>query len=264
MDDPERQKAVVRVVTSRNLLRRFPSKLWLTGVLALLIAGPRFRQIAGKADPARNELAEEEVDCPPDEQVALERMVAGRFSTALREEWPGRRELVAAEELMPDYLYSRWHGLLELFDQGGMAVVMGHEATDYFRHLSHAIGRFAAKKQVARFWRTYRSIKAQGFREGSDERPLILIKAGSARVRVDGAHRSSILRHLGFQVFPSYVLGRKDLDLWAPQSEDERRAVEWFLRKGASQEHETPVSTISGYAGRGEMDQSVPGDGSTQ
>ena len=161
-------------------LRRFRSRLWLTSVLALFVVGPRLGQVAGKADPADTELAKQEVDLPPEEQVALERMVAQRFSTTPREVWPGRRELVHVKDLMPDYLYSRWQGLLELFDQGGMAVVMGHEGTDYFRHRAHGKGRFAAKKQIARFWRTYRSIKARGFRRRADRARRKLSRSAAA------------------------------------------------------------------------------------
>ncbi len=135
--------------------------------------------------------------------------------------------MVEVRKLAPDYLYRRWLNLLHLFDQGWLAVVLGHEDTDYFAHQCRANGPISAKRKVAKFWRTYRSIKANGFQEKG--RPLILLESTAAHIRVDGAHRSIVLRHLGLKQVPAWVVGAEELPSWSTDSEHQRRAVDWFL-----------------------------------
>jgi hypothetical protein len=198
-------------------------------MVAALLVGTMVRRLAGDHVGKSKKILERYVDQPPVEQGVLERMVAHRFSTTPRDRWPGRLESVPIGTIMPDYLYLRWLSLLHLFDQGALSVIMGYEDTDYYRHQVNVNGAVYAKKKVAKFWRTYRSIKSQGFQENEKELPLILLQCGSATVRVDGAHRSSVLRHFGFKSLPAYVLGIADLRSWPVESEEQRRAIEWFL-----------------------------------
>ncbi|MDW7712330.1 MAG: hypothetical protein SCH98_17830 [Deferrisomatales bacterium] len=219
----------INVGKAGRAARRFV-RLDLFLLLPLMLAVPKCKQLFSRVSRTVDDPAQPIADPPPREQKVLELMIGRYFFHAERGDWPGHCQSIPIRKIMPDWLYARWLDLLELFEQGWKSVVWRHETTKYYRIQTKFLGSLRAKLKVLEYFRLFRTLKRHGYQEGKGL-PMILLAEGAAFVRVDGAHRSTVLRHLGYAEVPVHVLRLSDLELLPVESDEEAKAVRWFKER---------------------------------
>ena len=118
--------------------------------------------------------------------------------------------------VVPDYHYDRRRDLLELLGRGLLAYFYLARSTRYFKESG---GTLRGMKRILRYREIYRSIRNHGLRwDPADAYSVPWVFASQEGVvRVDGHHRASVARYLGYAKMtvllftPLSILQRSDV-----------------------------------------------------
>ena len=105
--------------------------------------------------------------------------------------------------------------LLELFDRGRLALYTGFWRTGYFRNQHRRKGRSTlwVFRRINRYFRLFRSVRKQGLYSDPEraEDMAWIFCAEDVYFRMDGHHRVSVARYLGYREVPVMAVTPRDL-----------------------------------------------------
>jgi len=177
-----------------------------------------------------NDSAKEYYDLPdfltwvPDEQKLAEGLISSRHEHL-------RCALNKTAEAIPlgvepvERLYGEWESLLSLLGEGPGAVCKYYADTKYYRSKMIRLGRLKGKIKVAEYHALFRSMAEEGF-VGGEGRPVIVLDGYRKSILIDGAHRSVLMRHMGYAEVMGYRYKASELLCSSLLSESERSAIQ--------------------------------------
>ena len=151
---------------------------------------------------------------PEDDQAQLKRIA--QFLPVLKRKRVGRFAYLHPEYVVQTANYERRdRELLELFDRGRLAVYALFWRTGYFRNQRRRKGRSTGRalRRINRYFRLFRSIRKEGLRSDPERVGDLawIFCAEDVYFRMDGHHRTSVARYLGYREVPVMVVTPRDL-----------------------------------------------------
>lgn len=142
------------------------------------------------------------------DELIVPSILAGRLGK------PGRVDIRVA---VPHYKYAPRHELLSLVDAGDRALRAGYADTEYYRDQARRHGAVQACGKIHRYRRLLHSVRHRGL-VFSPDRPKtlpFLFLADGVYFRLDGTHRASVARYLGYRQLPALIVTPRDLQPFA-------------------------------------------------
>lgn len=112
--------------------------------------------------------------------------------------------------VIPDYHYYRRLDFLKLLDRNALEYYMKAPSTQYFNSTRNLLQAFF---RAWRFRRLYKSIKKYGIRYNHEDIWSVpwLFASRECIIRLDGSHRASIARYLGYKCIHTLLLTPRTL-----------------------------------------------------
>ena len=153
------------------------------------------------------------------DEVLVPAMTAGRL---------GRLAYMDTARAIPYYKYRPRHEILDLIDQGDAALRGSLRRTEYYRDQADRLGALRALLKVYRYRRLLRSVRETGlvFDPATREGLPLFFCARDINFRLDGTHRASVARYLGYRRIRTQSIGRQVR--W--RSRSRTRSIPWMRR----------------------------------
>lgn len=155
---------------------------------------------------------------PEDLREPLEELCEAVLLPAIRERTLGQLTYLPIETVIPDYKYVPRNGILDLISQGNDPLRAGYRQTAYFQDQLARANEETAILKVWRYLHLYQSMKTRGIRFDVEARtglPFMFMARNSAgkdiAFRLDGTHRASAARHLGYREMPVLAVVPEDV-----------------------------------------------------
>ena len=118
---------------------------------------------------------------------------------------PGCVRSVHVRHLVPDFHYQRRIDVLDALSSDPFRFVLRGLRSSYFRSRGSGVG---AASRLLRYRRLYKSIQRHGLRENTSAPGSLpwLFASRECVCRLDGHHRASIARHLGYERMHALVV----------------------------------------------------------
>ena len=176
----------------------------------------------------------------------------------LRGDRLGVMGMVGTALAIPGYKYAPRVPVLELMNAGLGTLRKGFSGTEYFGEQTRRHGRWTAARKIAAYYRLFRTL-ADGATEVdlAERRGLaILFIARDICFRIDGTHRASIWRYLGYADLPALLVRPHDIAALAGVP---RRVLDWISQLEEAKAAYRPVeATISPAEVRIEIERLAP------
>lgn len=127
---------------------------------------------------------------------------------AIKSERLGRLAYLDITKAIPYYKYRPRHEVISLIDRGDSVLRSLFRQTEYYRDQVSRGGRFMATLKVYRYRKLFHSIRNKGLVFNMDERSglCFFFCARGIFFRLDGTHRASVARYLGYRKIPVLVV----------------------------------------------------------
>jgi SAM-dependent methyltransferase len=135
---------------------------------------------------------------------------------AIKSKRLGRLGYLEITKAMPYYKYRPRHEILSLIDQGDSALRSVFRRTEYYRDQASRGGKLIATLKVYRYRKLFHHIRSKGLVFNMDRLTGLpfFFCARDIFFRLDGTHRTSVARYLGYRKVPAlYVTPREVLSL---------------------------------------------------
>jgi len=120
----------------------------------------------------------------------------------------GRLAYLDITKAIPYYAYRPRHEILSLIDQGDPVLRSTFRQTEYYRDQASRHGTFMATVKVYRYRKLFHFIRDRGLVFNMDKRTglCFFFCARGIFFRLDGTHRASVARYLGYRKIPVLVV----------------------------------------------------------